>query len=126
MVSGSWLLKAVRCLATSKVTTSRTKIHFDFFTFASVSTDLLVGGLTKKAVENRRPHKVGGVSRKAGFLCIQVHSIPLTTSSVTTSTRLQRADFVASKSFTKFGYNEHPVITSNFFCIFLLAVSGTQ
>ena len=72
VVSGSWLLKAVRCLATSKFTTSRTKIHFDFFTFASVSTDLLVGGLTKKAVENRRPHKVGGVLRKAGFLCIQV------------------------------------------------------
>ena len=76
MVSGRWLRKAVRC------TTSRTKTRFDFFfTFDSVSTGLIVGGLTKKVVENRwRPHKVGGVSRKAGFLCIQVagshYSIP--------------------------------------------------
>ena len=55
-------------LGNVKFTTSCTKIRFDFFTFDSVST----GGLTKKAVENRRwPYKAGGISRKAGFLCIQ-------------------------------------------------------
>ena len=26
----------------------------------------------------------------------------------------------------KFGYNDHPLIRSNFFCIFLLVVNGTQ
>ena len=58
-------------LSNVKVTTSRTKTRFDFFfTFDSVSTGLIVGGLTKKAVENRWPHKEGGVSTKAGFLCI--------------------------------------------------------
>ena len=45
-------------------------------------------------------------------------------SSVTTSTLLQQADFFASESLTamlkRLGYNEYPLITSSFFCIFLL------
>ena len=53
-----------------------------------------------------------------------VHWVPLTMSSVTTSTLLQQADFFASKSLTAMlkilGYNEYPLITSSFFCIFLL------
>ena len=51
-------------------------------------------------------------------------------SSVTTSTRLQRANFFASNSLTamlkSYSYNKHPLITNSFFCIFLLIGSGIQ
>ena len=56
--------------------------------------------------------------------------VPLTTSSVTISTRLQRTDFFASKQLTAisktFGYNEHALITNSFFRILVLVVSATQ
>ena len=59
-----------------------------------------------------------------------LHWVPLTTSSVTMATRLQRADFFALNSLTamlqKFGYNEHLLIMSSFFCVLLLVVSGTH
>ena len=56
---------------------------------------------------------VTALSLKCGY----IHWVPLTTSSVTTITRLQRTVFFASKYFTacnvkKFGYNEHPLTTS--------------
>ena len=51
--------------------------------------------------------------------CIQrylIHWDPLTRSSVTTSSLLQRSDFFASKSLTvkKFGHTEHPLTTISF------------
>ena len=62
-----------------------------------------------------------------------VHWVPLTTSSVTTSTQLLRADnFLSSLdpiidyNVKKFSYNEHPVTTSTYLCIKMLVVSGTQ
>ena len=55
-----------------------------------------------------------------------IHLVSLTTSSVTASTWLQQVDFFVSKSLTEVlkSYNEHPLVMSNIFCIFLLVVSG--
>ena len=62
-----------------------------------------------------------------------VHWVPLTTSSVITSTRIQRANNLVSSghllidhNVKKFSYNEHPATTSTFSCIKVLVVSGTQ
>ena len=54
----------------------------------------------------------------------QLHFVPLTTSSVTTSKRL--CIKIIDCNVKKFGYNEHPLVTCSFYCIFLLVVSGTQ
>ena len=61
-----------------------------------------------------------------------LHWVPLT-SLVITSTRIQRANNLGSSkhhlidcNIKKFGYNEHPAITSTFSCIKVLVVSGTQ
>ena len=58
-----------------------------------------------------------------------LHWVPLTTSSVTMSTRLQWVGFFASiidSNVKKFGYCEHPLRTSSFLFIYLLVISGTQ
>ena len=61
------------------------------------------------------------------ILFVVLHSVPLGASSVTTSTRLLRADFISIKiiecDLKKVSCNEHPVIT-RFFCIILFVVVG--
>ena len=62
-----------------------------------------------------------------------LHWVPLTMSSVTTSTRLQQANnlvshwhYLIDHNIKKFSYNKHRDITSTFLCIKVLVVSGTQ
>ena len=54
----------------------------------------------------------------------KLHWIPLSASSATTS-RFLCIKFI-DRSVKKFGHNEHPLIMSSFFCIFVLVVNGTQ
>ena len=63
----------------------------------------------------------------------EIHWVPLTRSSVITSTQIQRANNLLSSrhylidcNVKKFTYNEHPDTTSTFSCIKVLVVSGTQ
>ena len=64
--------------------------------------------------------------RKMQQLKPKVHWVPLTTSSVTTGTCLERTDFfcmnIIDCNVKKFDYNEHSVVTNSF----LLLVSGSQ
>ena len=55
---------------------------------------------------------------------MRLHWVPLTTNSATTS-RLLCTKIIDCNA-KKFRHNEHPLITSSFFCIFLLVVSVTQ
>ena len=57
--------------------------------------------------------------------CLDIlHRVPLTMSSVTTSRFL--CIKIIDCNVKKLCYNEYPLITSSFFCIVLLVVSGTQ
>ena len=67
------------------------------------------------------------------YKCVHIHWVPLTTSSVITSTRIQRANnfvwswhYLIHSNVKKFSYNKHPATTSTFSCIKVLVVSGTQ
>ena len=65
------------------------------------------------------------VSKQNVFVEFKIRCVPLTTNSAITSTRIQQADFFASKSLTTI-LKKCSVTRSSFFYIFLLVGSGTQ